>query len=167
MKEEKLHNVNSTGFKVPKDYFESFDEKLIQRLDQEKSIEGISSPGFIVPEDYFTSLETEILNKVASERKTKVVRLFPKKQLYFVSGIAASLLLMLTVYNYSSASDELSVEMVENYFVESSLDSYELAELLSDADILEDNFTIAEIQNTEENLEDYLLENADIEAIIQ
>ena len=33
--------------------------------------------------------------------------------------------------------------------------------------ILEDDFTITEINNTEKILEDYLLENADIEAIIE
>ena len=166
MKEDKLHNINSTGFKAPENYFDSFDEKLMQRLNEEKSIEGISSPGFTVPKDYFASVETDILNKVTPESKIKVVRLFSRKQLYYVSGIAASILLMLAVFN-GSTSEELSVEMVEDYFAESSLDSYELAELLSDADILEDDFTITEINNTEENLEDYLLENADIEAIIE
>lgn len=138
----------------------------MQRLNEEKSIEWISSPGFTVPKDYFTSVEAKILDTVNSESETKVVRLFSKKQLYFVSGIAASLLLMLAVFN-GSATDELSVEMVEDYFAESSLDSYELAELLSDANILEDDFTITEINNTEKILEDYLLENADIEAIIE
>jgi len=166
VKKDKTHNINSTGFKTPSNYFESFDKKLMLRLDEEKSIEGISSSGFTIPKDYFTSIETEILNKVTSENETKVVRLFSRKKAYYVSGIAASLLLMLAVFN-GSATDEFSVEMVENYFAESSLDSYELAELLSDANILEDDFTITEINNTEKNLEDYLLENADIEAIIE
>ena len=138
----------------------------MQRLDEEKSIEGISSSGFVVPKDYFASVEAKILDAVNSESETKVVRLFSRKQLYFVTGIAASLLLMLAIFN-GSTTDELSVEMVEDYFAESSLDSYELAELLSDANILEDDFTITEINNTEENLEDYLLENANIEAIIE
>lgn len=166
MNKDKIHNINTTGFKTPNNYFESFDEELMQRLDEEKSIEGISSPGFTVPKDYFVSVETKIIDTVNSESKTKIVSLFSRKQLYYVSGIAASLLLMLAVFN-GSATDELSVEMVEDYFAESTLDSYELAELLSDADILEDDFTITEINNTEENLEDYLLENADIEAIIE
>ena len=94
------------------------------------------------------------------------ILLFSRKKVYYISGIAASLLLMLAVFN-GSATDEFSVEMVENYFAESSLDSYELAELLSDANILEYDFTITEINNTEKILEDYLLENADIEAIIE
>jgi hypothetical protein len=166
VKKDKIHNINTTEFKTPSNYFESFDEKLMQRLNEEKSIEWISSPGFTVPKDYFTSVEAKILDTVNSESETKVVRLFSKKQLYFVSGIAASLLLMLAVFN-GSATDELSVEMLEDYFAESSLDSYELAELLSDANILEYDFTITEINNTEKILEDYLLENADIEAIIE
>lgn len=166
MKKDKTHNINTSGFKTPGNYFESFDEKLMKRLDKEKSIEEISSPGFTVPKDYFTSVDAKILDAVKSESETKVVRLFSKKQLYFTTGIAASLLLMLAVFN-GSTSDELSVEMVEDYFAESSLDSYELAELLSDANILEDDFTITEINNSEKILEDYLLENADIEAILE
>ncbi|ARV08887.1 hypothetical protein BTO05_04270 [Winogradskyella sp. PC-19] len=166
MKEDKLHSVNSTGFKTPKDYFESFDEKLMQRLNEEKLMEGISSPGFTVPKDYFASVETEILNKVTSESNTKVVRLFSRKQLYFVSGIAASLLLMLAIFN-GSTTEELSVEMVESYFESSDINSYELAQMMSDTDFLEDDFIVTETIYTEENLETYLLENTDIESIIE
>jgi hypothetical protein len=63
--------------------------------------------------------------------------------------------------------DELTGEMVEAYFENSGLDTYDLAQLLSDADILEDDFTIIETNYNEDNLEDYLLENADIETILE
>ena len=57
--------------------------------------------------------------------------------------------------------------MVENYFQDSDLDSYELAQLLSDAELLEDDFVITETEYNEENLEAYLLDNSDIEQLLQ
>ncbi|RZN80277.1 MAG: hypothetical protein EVB11_11690 [Winogradskyella sp.] len=167
MKEDKLHNINSTGFKAPKDYFESFDKKLMQRIEEGASINGVTATGFDVPKDYFDTVENNIISKVKAESSTKVVRLFSRKQLYYVSGIAASLLLMFAIFINNSSTDELSIEMVESYFEDSDLDSYELAELLSEADVLEDDFTLIETEFNEENLENYLLENSDIESILE
>ncbi|GGI57937.1 hypothetical protein [Winogradskyella haliclonae] len=167
MKKDKLHNINSTGFKAPKDYFESFDEKLMQRLEENISIKGITATGFNIPKDYFDTVESKILDKVNEENKTKVISLFSRKHMYYVSGIAASLLFLFAIFINNSNAEELSVEMVESYFADSDLDSYELAELLSDADVLEDNFTLIETEYNEENLEEYLLENADIEAFLE
>ena len=73
---------------------------------------------------------------------------------------------MLAIY-INSTKDEISVEMVETYFQDSDLDSYELAELLLDAEILEEDFTVIETEFDEDNLESYLLENTDIESILQ
>ena len=61
----------------------------------------------------------------------------------------------------------LSAEIVEAYFQDSDLDSYQLAQLLSDADLLEDDFTIAQTTYNEDNLETYLLENADLESFLE
>ncbi|WP_299114491.1 hypothetical protein [uncultured Winogradskyella sp.] len=167
MKEDKLHNINSTGFKAPKDYFESFDQKLMQRLEEDTSIKGITATGFNVPKDYFDTVEAKIIDKVNEENKTKVISLFSRKNMYYVSGIAASLLLFFAIFINTNNTEELSIEMVENYFIDSDLDTYDLAELLTEADVLEEDFTLVETNYSEENLEEYLLENADIEAILE
>lgn len=165
MKKEKLHNINSNGFKTPDNYFQSFEDKFFERLNEKETIEGINDSGFTIPEDYFESLDGKILNKI----KDKPVRkLNTRKVFYYVSGIAASLLLMVSIFmNSDGKTQELSAEMVETYFKNSDLDSYELAELLVDADILEEDFTLIETEYKEENLESYLLENTDIETILQ
>ncbi len=165
MKNDKLHNIKSTGFKTPDQYFDSFEDKLFERLDQEKQIQGVDESGFKVPEGYFDTLDDQIIAKVKTE-ETPVIKLSSRKTLYYVAGIAASLILMIAVF-INSSNDEISVEMVETYFQESDLDSYELAELLMDAEILEEDFTIIETEFDEENLESYLLENTDIESILQ
>jgi hypothetical protein len=165
VKKEKLHNIKSSGFKTPENYFNAFDDKLFERLNIKESIEGVNDSGFTTPKDYFESLEDKILNKLEDK---PVVKLNTRKTLYYVAGIAASLLLLLAIFiNTGSKTQELSAEMVETYFENSDLDSYELAELLVNADILEKDFTLVETEYNEENLESYLLENTDIETILQ
>ena len=114
MKKEKLHNINSNGFKTPDNYFQSFEDKFFERLNEKETIEGINDSGFTIPEDYFESLDGKILNKI----KDKPVRkLHTRKVFYYVSGIAASLLLMVSIFmNGDGKTQELSAEMVETYF---------------------------------------------------
>ena len=165
MKNEKLHNIKSNGFKTPENYFDSIEDKFFERLKFEENIEGVNDSGFTAPEDYFDTLEDKILSKLEDK---PVVKLNSRKNFYYIAGIAASLLLLFAIFlNNNDTTQELSAEMVETYFENSDLDSYELAELLVNADILEEDFTIVETEYKEENLESYLLENTDIETILQ
>ena len=165
MKKEKLHNIKSNGFKTPENYFDSIEDKFFERLKFEENIEGVNDSGFTAPEDYFDTLEDKILSKLEDK---PVVKLNSRKTLFYIAGIAASLLLLFAIFlNNNDTTQELSAEMVETYFENSDLDSYELAELLVNANILEEDFTIVETEYKEENLESYLLENTDIETILQ
>lgn len=165
MKKEKIHNIKSNGFKTPHNYFQSFEDELFERLNKEETIEDVNNSGFTAPKGYFESLDDKIFNKL--EDKT-IVRLSTRKALYYITGVAASLLVLFAIFiNNNGKTQELSAEMVETYFKNSDLDSYELAELLVNADILEEDFTLIETEYKEENLESYLLENTDIETILQ
>lgn len=166
MKKDKLNTVKSTGFKTPQDYFESFDERLLEQLNKEDTIEGIEAPGFQVPTDYFNSFEDKLFEKINNHQKP-VINLRSRKTFYYVAGIAASLMLALAIFVNKDNNSALSVEMVESYLENSDLDSYELAELLSDADLLEEDFIIIETNYNEGYLENYLLENTDIESILE
>ena len=165
MKKEKLHNIKSNGFKTPENYFDSIEDKFFERLKFEENIEGVNDSGFTAPEGYFDTLEDKILSKLEDK---PAVKLNSRKTLFYIAGIAASLLLLFAILlNNNDTTQELSAEMVETYFENSDLDSYELAELLVNANILEEDFTIVETEYKEENLESYLLENTDIETILQ
>lgn len=166
MKKDKLHNIKSSGFKTPEKYFDSFEDKLLTRIEEPNTLENINSPGFKVPQNYFNTVEHKILNKLDTNDKP-VVHLFAHPSFYYVAGIAASLILLFAIFINIEKPTELTGEMVEAYFQNSDLDTYELAQLLSDADMLEDDFTIIETNYNEDNLEDYLLENADIETILE
>ena len=167
MKKKNIYNITSNGFKTPKDYFTSFDDKLMERLKNEPNFE-VTESGFIAPDNYFDSLEDKVFEKLDIKKETSVISIFRSKKLYYISGIAASILLLLAIFvNNPNTTEELSPEMVENYFMDSDLDTYELADLLSDADILKDDFKLIETNYNEDNLEDYLIDNADIEAILE
>ena len=160
---EHKHNQKH-GFKTPDDYFKSFDDKLFETLSNDTLDKEMSS-GFKTPEGYFDTIDESILNKVNSEKK--VIAFRPHPRFYYIAGIAASLVLLFAIVLNTNNNSEISAEMVETYFQESDLNSYELAELLSEANILEDDFVISETQYDEENLESYLLEQTDIEQLLQ
>jgi hypothetical protein len=166
MKKDKLHNIKSTGFKTPEKYFDSFEDKLFSRIEEPENLEKIKSHGFTVPQDYFNKVEHKILNQLDTNDKP-VVHLFARQSFYYVAGIAASLILLFAIFINVEQPDELTGEMVAAYFENSDLETYELAQLLSETNILDDDFTIIETNYNEDNLEDYLLENVDIETILE
>ncbi|MBV7268622.1 hypothetical protein [Winogradskyella luteola] len=167
MKKDKLHNIKKTGYKTPDNYFESFENRFFERLSEGKSVEDIKDSGYTVPKNYFDSVEGNVLNKIHTN-ETSVVKLKSRQSFYYIAGIAASLVLLIAIFlNNDVPEESLSIEMVETYIENRDLDSYELAQLLSDADLLEDDFTITNTPYQEENLENYLLDNADIETYLE
>jgi hypothetical protein len=166
MKKENLHNITSSGFKTPTDYFETFDENLIEKINAQNSIKNIENTGFKVPQDYFDTVEDSILNTLKTKDETPVISLKSRKSFYYIAGIAASLFIMFAVFVNTNTTEELSIEMVETYFENEDFNTYELAQLLADTNVLDDDFTITETNYNEENLEEYLLENTDIEFIL-
>ncbi|MBC2845858.1 hypothetical protein [Winogradskyella flava] len=166
MKKDKLHNIKSTGYKTPDNYFEVVEDKIFTRLSEKESVGGIQDEGFRVPDDYFDTIEDKVFSKL-NDKYTPVVQLRSRKTLYYIAGLAASIMLLLAIFINKNTSEDISVEMVETYLENRNLDSYELAELLSDANLLEEDFTIITTPYEEENLEDYLLDNADIETYLE
>lgn len=167
MKTNNLHNIKSSGFKTPDNYFESIEDQLFDRISDEKKIEGIDRSGFSVPDHYFGSVDSEIIEKLHPPQKTPVFTLQSRKTFYYVAGIAASLVLLFAIFINGTAETEISADMVETYLETRDLDSYELAELLTDAELLDEDFTVVETSYNEDYIESYLLDNADIESIIE
>lgn len=166
MKKNKLHNVKSTGFKTPDNYFESFEDKLFQRLTHKELINDIEESGYTVPKDYFDSVEDNVFSRLRSD-DSPVISLKSRKPFYYIAGMAASLLLLFAVFIYSESSEYISAEVVEAYLENRDLSTYELAELLSDSDLLDEDFTFIETPYEEDNLESYLLEHTNIETILE
>ena len=167
MKKYNLDNINETGFKIPEDYFDTLESNLLDRIKTCEVLGNVDETGFKIPKDYFDTVETKIFNIINAKDETPVITFNFKKKLYYFSGIAASIILLIAIFINTSNTDELSVETVSHYLENRDLNSYELAELLSEIDVLNEEFTIAETNYDESNLESYLLQNTDIEYILE
>lgn len=167
MKKETIHNITSPGFKTPKNYFDTFENKLLERISEKDAMLGIETTGYKVPNDYFNSVEATILSKIETAEKP-IVKLKPRTTFYYMAGIAASLLLLFAIFiNNEQTEETFTAEMVEAYFEESDLSSYDLAQLFSETDLLDEDFKIINTPYEEDNLELYLLENSDVELIME
>lgn len=165
MKNNNLNKIKSTGFKSPDGYFESLDENILNKLEEEILLDKVAS-GFNVPKDYFETFEDTITAKTASQKEVKVISIFNKKAVIYISGVAAAILVLLnlSIFDKNPSFDTLETATVENYIIDESMSSYEIAALLESESFNEDEF----IENPlhEDHIELYLIENADIEVLI-
>jgi len=166
----KLKNIKDPGFKVPKEYFNSLEDAVFSKLNTEELQGKIDDHGFAMPKDYLDAIEDKVFSKLnKNDDNVKVVSLFNKRNLLYISGIAAALVIMFSIFinKNDGTSEELDYEMVENYIIDQNISSYELASLLTDEELLEVNSDIMDEAFGDDSLEDYLLENANIEDIIE
>lgn len=158
---------HSSGFNIPKDYFEDFEDRLFSKLSEDKLPK---ETGFNVPDGYFEQLEERLESKInESEKKTKIIPLFTKRTLYYAAAIAACAVLVFSLVNNTISINNLEtieISSIESYIDEGYLgiDSYDLSSLLMEDDLL----TITPESNlfSEETLEEYLLENIDDSSIL-
>ena len=163
MKRINKHKIEDTGFTVPKDYFKSF-EDLIHS--QAKLNNVANKTGYKTPDSYFETFEAKILNQVSENDTSRLIPLFNKRNLVYVSSIAAAILLLfnLSIFEGKSAWETLDSETVENYLINENIGAYEIASTLENIDFLEENFVSPHMN--EAALEAYLLEHTDIEDLI-
>ena len=168
MKTDKLKNINSTGFKTPESYFDSFNDKLMNKIEEETPLNQISEHGFKVPSNYFKSVEDSIIQSVSKQKNSKVNNLFTWRTATYVTGVAASILLIISIFNNTVTTNisfgDIETTAIENYISEENYTNIEIASLLTDEELSLDNFT----ENTfiDASLEDYLLEQPTIEDLL-
>ncbi|MBT8272026.1 MAG: hypothetical protein HKO90_04130 [Flavobacteriaceae bacterium] len=163
-----LNDINEPGFKSPDGYFENFEEALLARIKTEELKRSVDDHGHRLPEDYFSSFEDRVMDKL-TPAQTKVIPLFNRKKLYYVSGIAAAIIILVAVFvnRGETADGTLNYETVENYIIEQDVSAYEIASLLTEEEIDAIGLEIISDEMTDETLEDYLLNNIELEEIIE
>jgi Zn-finger domain-containing protein len=165
MKNNKLHNIKSSGFKTPDNYFESFEDRLQERLNDSEVI-NVKSPGFTLPNNYFETFENKLVDKLKKENDKPVITLVPKRKLYYIAGIAASLALLLSlIFN---TQNEFSIDSIDTIALENFLDqedytNEELASLFKANEISETDFINV---NISDDILNQFLENIDTEDLI-
>lgn len=155
-----------SGLNVPEDYFENFEDRMMLRVMEDNLP---TSNGFKVPDGYFDSIEENVLNSLAEHKEPKVVSLFNRQNLLYITGIAASLALIISLWSGSGDDvtlTDISANEVEAFIDNGGLDinTYDVLALLEAEDLSEITLPMEEIP--EENLEEYLLENFDENSLL-
>ena len=163
MENNNLNKIKNSGFTAPKDYFKNFEDTILSNA---KLKDSVSDSGFEVPDGYFENLEDSIMQKVSERDTAKVIPMFTKRNLIYISGVAAAVLLFFNVFYFESevTFNSLDIETVENYIIDEGINSYEIASLLTEEDLLDSNFV--ENNYSDETIETYILDNLDIEDLI-
>lgn len=123
MKTNRKKYSQNSGFKVPENYFGSFEEKMMRKLEDENSIEFKNQKsGFITPEGYFNGIEETILAKAQAE-KPRVINIARKEYLFYAAAVAAILVMLLGNFfdrgiNDPLEWDDVEVSALENYIDE-------------------------------------------------
>ncbi len=164
MNKNSLNNITKTGFKVPENYFENFEDTLLSEL---KLKEASANSSFKVPENYFETVDDKILNAIKNQKKVKVINLYTWKKIAYTIPIAASIVIMFSVLfnkNNSVNINTIETASIENYILTEELEPNEMASLFTNEDLSKINFTNNNLNP--ETLENYVLDNLEIEEII-
>ncbi|MGJ8593438.1 MAG: hypothetical protein ACSHXF_12880 [Aquaticitalea sp.] len=167
MKNEQLHNIKSSGFKIPDNYFESLEDAVFSRLSEDHLDSKVSSSGFEVPDDYFETFDSKVLNAIPKNESAKVISIFSWRNVSYISGIAASLVLAFNIFFNNSnqlSIDNLETASIESYLMDEDLSAYDIAPYLNLSEFESDNFV--ENTMTASDIEDYLIQNSDVEQLI-
>tara|TARA_R100000789_G_scaffold71640_1_gene67356 strand:- start:528 stop:1061 length:534 start_codon:yes stop_codon:yes gene_type:complete len=120
MKSKRSTYHKNSGFKIPPDYFEEFENRLNEKVQAPDFEFSKKESGFKTPVNYFEELESRILTNI--EEESKVISLFSKQTWYYVAGLAAMFILIFNLpqtNSYSSPTwDNLELSVMENYIDE-------------------------------------------------
>jgi len=165
MKNKNLHNIESSGFKTPNHYFESFETDFFERLNEKERISASEASGYSVPKHYFESLEDKVINKLNTKSETPVIKLKSRSTFYYVAGIAASFVLLFSlVFNNDNITiDKIETASIESFLYQEDYSNDDFASLFKSVDISETDFI--DVSISEETLDQYF-ENIDTEDLI-
>jgi hypothetical protein len=157
------------GFTTPPAYFEKLEGRILDRIAAEKGprITGAEG-GFQVPEAYFDSLEKKLMQKVL-QPVAKVIPLYRRPVFKMAVGIAAAFIMVMLWFYPSEQTpayretswQHLSADELESHVVNSDISPELITEVVFQP-ATQGNATATE----NKEIEQYLLEQADEEAII-
>lgn len=152
-----LPHIKSPGFKIPKNYFETLEEQLLDKIALQE-VTSDKNP-FQVPAGYFDGITEAVITQTSEKKPNpKVIPLYKKKYIKYAVAIAALVLVALMVFEFknpvpsTSESFFTSSTLIESDYLDLSLIDIEY--LITD-DMLDEQQFLSAINQQE--LEDYLL----------
>ena len=164
---DKLKHINQSGFKAPEDYFNNLEDAVFNKLNAKSHLDGISNPGFEIPKDYFETVEDNVLSTIKNDSKeVKIISLLSRKNILYMSGVAAAIVLMVSIFKPSSeiTFDSIDTELVESYISTQNINSADLATLWTETEF--DDIAFDDYEFLDETVEDYILDNSNIEDLL-
>ena len=149
----KIHK--NSAFKVPKVYFENFDVAFFNELELKNQVK---ESGFKTPDDYLDEFNASIPRTLKSNNSRKI----NKKYSFYISGIAAALVLLLMFSLPREEIQEISLETIENYLINEEDQSEALSNILT----LEDLNDVSTLEVSYSEIENYILQNASVETLL-
>ena len=145
----------NSAFKIPKDYFETFDVAFFNELELKNQVK---ESGFKTPDDYLDEFNASIPRTLKSNNSRKI----NKKYSFYISGIAAALVLLFMFSLPREEIQEISLETIENYLINEEDQSEALSNILT----LEDLNDVSTLEVSYSEIENYILQNASVETLL-
>lgn len=177
-----MEKDKENSFNTPEGYFESFNNRLMDRIQKEEAKEDGSiipkTDGFVVPNGYFDEVTPSVLSKI-NTKEPKVIPLKTHKRFYYAIAAAAAIFIVMFSLTWESnpdpiTFDDLANAEIEAYFENTDLEmtSYEIAEVVSLEAIelndildneLEDDIIMEYLDENLDDIEELNLEDLDYE----
>lgn len=166
MKKQQLHKNHHSGFKTPENYFVSFEDKLFANIETNKLSKQTHASGYTTPNNYFESVESKVVSQ-SIKKQPKVISIF--KNRWTISSVAVAASVTIVLFLFFNQPDDLSfndLEMaaIENYILNSDISAGEISQFLNDEDF--NNSLTDHSILTEDNLENYLINNTNLEDLL-
>lgn len=149
------------GFKTPEGYFEKVEITILQKIKLNESLNsGNVNGGFQVPTDYFENNKKLILTQTKNHKKASIINLNWK----WAAGIAAILLAVYGLFELKTNNN--------NYAASNKVTDAEIIDYLANNDIKlewinETNANLAIPVNNQKEVEQYLLDHAEEQVILE
>ena len=177
-----MEKDKENSFNTPEGYFESFNDRLMDRIQKEEANEADSiipkTDGFAVPDGYFDEVTPTVLSKI-NTKEPKVIPLKANRRFYYGIAVAAAIFIVIFSLNWESnpeplTFDDLATAEIEAYFENTDLEmtSYEIAEEVSLeklelndilGDDLEDDIIMEYLDENVDDIEELNLEDINYE----
>lgn len=166
-KNKKIAQKQRTGFEVPTNYFNSFEDKLFKNLPVNKAVNAQNKTGFNIPNHYFENFDEHLFDASQIPKPSKVIKLWSYQNLAYATSVAAAVILVITlVFNSQKTLDfeSLEVASIQNYIETTDFSTYDIASLLTDNELTSE--LISQESISDQALENYLIERTNFEDLL-
>lgn len=165
MEKNKSYNQKS-GFNVPENYFEEFEDNMLVSIKEERGImyDLKKDSGFTMPNDYFESFEEKVFSKIEEPvKKEKVISIFSRRKLYAAAAVAAVFIGIISTLLFEPTPQQtfnsLEISGMEDYidsgFME--IEYHDISSFIYEEGYVLDNFNDYKV--SDDAVFDYLNEN--------